>query len=193
MKSILRFLVMSLCWSALPTLAQTASQPSRNQAFIKLGQSSTQSEIFQDKSHPYGGIDMRFLPVSLFDGTVRQTLGFEVGASRQQLTPHNQVFSDEDTKLAMSYWAIKANFCFGEQLPVALCWGIHFNHRRLTGDGQTWAMPGSSQDLALQFEPVDGWFVHLGKDVGDSYQMKFKGVDIKASDRRYFVGLGKEF
>jgi len=190
---MIRFLVVTVCCSGLPALAQTAQQPPRQQAFIKLGQSSTQSEIFQDKSHLYGGLDMRFMPVSILGGAVRQTFGFEVGASRRELTPQNQFFNDDAKDLAMSYWAIKANFCFDEQLPVALCWGIHFNHRRFTGDGQTWAMAGSSQDLALQYSPADGWFVHLGKDVGDSYRMKFNGVDIKASDRRYFVGLGREF
>jgi len=184
---------MLITLGSMPAWGQAAAATSGSQILLKVGQSSTNSEVFQDKAQPYAGLDLRLLPVSFLNGAVHQTFGFEIGGSRQKLSSDNTMFSEQAEELAVSYWAMKANFCAGTQLPVSLCWGIHFNHRRFSGDGIAVAMAGSSQDLALQYAPADGWVMQLGKDVGDTYRMKFKDVDVKASDRKYFLSVGKSF
>lgn len=187
------FIVMlnALYLMSLPVNAQSIEQVPHSQVFMKLGQRQTNSTEFTSDRHPYVGIDLRILPVSFLNGSLIQTFGLEIGASRQELKPTTQIFTANESDLAMSYWAIKANFCASKDLPVSLCWGIHLNHRRFTGDQDQWAMAGSSQDLVLQFEPAEGWLMQVGKDIGDSYRMKIKGVEVKASDRRYFIALGK--
>lgn len=191
MRNFIILMMNALILLSLPAKAQSLEQVPHSQVFLKLGQRQTNSTEFTSDRHPYVGIDLRILPVSFLNGALIQTFGLEIGASRQNLKPATQAFSANESDLAMSYWAIKANFCASKDLPVSLCWGIHFNHRRFTGDHDQWAMAGSSQDLALQFEPSKGLLMQIGKDIGDSYRMKIKGVEVKASDRRYFIALGK--